>query len=81
MEKFLFKIEAPRGQKGGFVDEVGFEFDGYEHELAAALYMLGLNHPCVKNAILYSADHLRGEHFKKDSENLREESRVKEDQN
>jgi len=62
MEKFIFKIEAPKDEKDNFIDEVSLEFEGYEHELAAAFSFLGSKHEVIKAAILYAADYLRDEH-------------------
>lgn len=78
MENYIFKIEALRDADGSFRKDVSLEFDGYDYEHGAALVMVGEKYDFLKAAILYAADHLRGLHVNND---LREESRVKEDQN
>ena len=74
MEKFIFLIQSDRDEKGSPSNNLRFDFEGYDYELSAAFVLLGRKHEFIKSAILYAADNLRGM-------NLRDESRVKEDQN
>jgi hypothetical protein len=80
MEKFIFLIESHRDESGKLSDILTVDFEGYDYELTAAFVLLGKKNDFLKSAILYAADHLRGEHIKSESEDLRKESRVKEDQ-
>jgi hypothetical protein len=74
MEKFIFLIQSDRDEKGSPSNNLKVDFEGYDYELSAAFVLLGRKHEFIKSAILYAADNLRGM-------NLRDESRVKEDQN
>ncbi len=74
-------MQSDRDEKGSPSNNLKVDFEGYDYELSAAFVLLGRKHEFIKSAILYAADHLRGEHVKADAENLRDESRVKEDQN